>query len=256
MVIDCTSVSGTLRIPPSKSHTQRVLAAAMLHQGTTDIIRPGNSEDESAVREIVRDHCDLFEEIANGWRVHASGNHSFTKDFFCGESGLAARLLTPVAALSQNQISVTGTGSLLTRPMHFFNQVLPQLGVHVESNGCLPVRIKGPLCPADITVDGSMSSQFISGLMFAFAFAAGKAVAITVKNPVSIPYLSLSRQVLQLFGKYIGQPETGRYLFDPGKNEIKPRAAYRDRSRLEFSCFLDLRCCHKWFDATGRSLRR
>ncbi|MEO7530143.1 MAG: 3-phosphoshikimate 1-carboxyvinyltransferase, partial [Sediminibacterium sp.] len=95
----------------------------------------------------------------------------------------------------------TGTGSLLTRPMDFFDEILPKLGVKIQSkNGKLPLQIQGPLQPANIEVDGSLSSQFLTGLFMAYGAAGADGVIITVKELKSKPYIDLTLQVMKQFG--------------------------------------------------------
>ncbi len=93
--------------------------------------------------------------------IGSNGINPVSEELNCGESGLGIRMFTPIAALSDKEIIINGAGSLVNRPMDFFDEVLPQLGVVVRSNnGRLPLSIKGPLQPKDIVVDGSLSSQF------------------------------------------------------------------------------------------------
>ena len=64
------------------------------------------------------------------------------------KSGLSIRMFTPIVALSDKEITINGQGSLVTRPMDFFDEILPQLGVKIKSNdGKLPMIIQGPLSP-------------------------------------------------------------------------------------------------------------
>ena len=85
--------------------------------------------------------------------------------------------------------------------MNFFDEILPLLDVEVNSNeGKLPVTLRGPLHPKNITVDGSLSSQFLTGLLFAFAKACTRPVSITVKDLSSRPYIDLTIAVLKAFG--------------------------------------------------------
>src|SRR5678815_4678053 len=101
-------------------------------------------------------------------------------------------MFAPIAALSKEQITITGSGSLLTRPMDFFDSIFPQLGIGIQSNeGKLPLLVHGPLQPKDITVDGSLSSQFLTGLLIAFAKAAKEPVTIKVTDLKSKPYIDL-----------------------------------------------------------------
>jgi 3-phosphoshikimate 1-carboxyvinyltransferase len=75
------------------------------------------------------------------------------------------------------------------------------LGIVIESNnGKLPIKIKGPLQSKDITIDGSLSSQFLTGLLYAFGKAATQPVTITVTNLKSTPYIDLTLKVMQDFG--------------------------------------------------------
>jgi 3-phosphoshikimate 1-carboxyvinyltransferase len=85
--------------------------------------------------------------------------------------------------------------------MDFFDEVFPQLGVQVKSSeGKLPLKIKGPLQPANITIDGSLSSQFLTGLLFAYAAVDAKDVTIKVTNLKSKPYVDLTLKVMKDFG--------------------------------------------------------
>src|SRR5579864_2339434 len=107
-----------------------------------------------------------------------------------GEAGLGIRMFTPIVALSENEMLINGEGSLLTRPMDFFDEVMPQLGVEIRSNeGKLPLKIKGPLQPKNIEIDGSLSSQFLTGLLLAYSALDAKNVTITVNNLKSKPYV-------------------------------------------------------------------
>jgi 3-phosphoshikimate 1-carboxyvinyltransferase len=94
-----------------------------------------------------------------------------------------------------------GEGSLVLRPMDFFDEVLPQLGVQIHSNqGRLPLKIEGPILPRDITIDGSLSSQFLTGLLMAYAASDASDVSIKVNNLKSRPYIDLTLQVMKSFG--------------------------------------------------------
>ena len=130
----------------------------------------------------------------------------------CGESGLSIRMFTPIIALCDQEVVITGEGSLLDRPMHFFDEVLPQLGVEIKSNnGKAPFTIKGPLKPTSIEIDGSLSSQYLTGLLFAFSASDERIsdVTIKVKNLKSKPYVDLTLDVMKRFGMQL--PENKNY---------------------------------------------
>jgi len=204
VVIHPSVINGTLIAPTSKSSMQRACAAALLHDGETIINNPGKSNDDLAALDIIQ-KLGAAVSLQKDGSIAVSSNNNFTPSgdggINCGESGLSIRMFTPIAALSNQPITISGTGSLLKRPMDFFDEIFPQLGIAVESNkGMLPIKIKGPLQPKDITIDGSLSSQFLTGLLFAFAKAATAPVTITVNNLKSKPYIDLTLQVMKHFG--------------------------------------------------------
>ncbi len=197
-----SQLSGTIHAAASKSSMQRACAAALLTVGETTLLNPGKSNDDLAAIDVIQ---KLGAEVAfaeNGnLIIKSEGIHPKNREVNCGESGLGIRMFTPIAALSSEAITLNGTGSLLTRPMDFFDEILPQLGVKVQSNnGKLPLQIQGPIKPANITVDGSLSSQFLTGLLMAYGAAGAHDVTITVKDLKSKPYIDLTLKVMHHFG--------------------------------------------------------
>ncbi|MEP7277946.1 MAG: 3-phosphoshikimate 1-carboxyvinyltransferase [Bacteroidota bacterium] len=200
-VIQPSSLSGTIQAPASKSSMQRACAAALVSKGESRIKNPGHSNDDKAAMDIVkRLGAELFV-TDNELIIKSRGVHPVDAEINCGESGLSIRMFTPLAALSEKRITIRGSGSLATRPMDFFDAVLPKLRVKIETNnGRLPLVIQGPVIPANITVDGSLSSQFLTGLLMAYAAANASDVAITVDNLKSRPYIDLTLDVMKQFG--------------------------------------------------------
>lgn len=207
VTINPSSLKGAIQAPASKSSMQRACAAALLRKGRTIIQNPGHSNDDKAALQIMQD-LGAVVTVENGdYIVQGQGVQPVAEEIFCGESGLSIRMFTPVAALATTQIIVTGEGSLVNRPMHFFDLVFPQLGVQIRSNeNKLPLQIKGPLQPTDIRVDGSLSSQFLTGLLMAYAAATeveieGKPnITISVDSLTSKPYIDLTLDVMGRFG--------------------------------------------------------
>jgi 3-phosphoshikimate 1-carboxyvinyltransferase len=133
--------------------------------------------------------------------VNSNGVKPIGPSMNCGESGLGIRMFTPIAALSNELISIEGKGSLVKRPMHFFDEILPLVGVKVLSQkGFLPIQIQGPLVPATITIDGSLSSQFLTGMLMAYAATEKQDIEIKVIDLKSKPYIDLTLAVLNAFG--------------------------------------------------------
>ncbi len=195
-------IKGTIQAAASKSSMQRACAAALLNKGTTQISNSGKSNDDLAALDVIQHLGATINHENNGDIViYSNGIMPISNELNCGESGLGIRMFTPLAALSSKQLTVNGSGSLLSRPMNFFDEIFPQLSVAIESNnGKLPLKIKGPLNPVDIVIDGSLSSQFLTGLLMAYGASCADGVQIKVKNLKSKPYIDLTLQVMHHFG--------------------------------------------------------
>jgi 3-phosphoshikimate 1-carboxyvinyltransferase len=195
-------IDGTIQAPASKSSMQRACAAALLSKGTTTILNPGSSNDDLAALDVIeRLGAEIVSKTNEEVVIESSGVQPASPSINCGESGLGIRMFTPLAALSAQQLEINGSGSLLKRPMHFFDEIFPKLGISVESNdGFLPIKIKGPLKPATIEIDGSLSSQFLTGLLMAYAAVGAHDVEIKVRDLKSRPYIDLTLDVLHKFG--------------------------------------------------------
>jgi len=210
VTIHPSKLSGTIQAPASKSSMQRACAAALLLKGKTIIHNPGHSNDDKAAMDIIRKlGAELI--ITNEQLIiNSSGVNPIANEIDCGESGLSIRMFTPLTALSDKEITISGSGSLMTRPMDFFDEILPRLNVKIKSQeGKLPLVIQGPLQPKNIEVDGSLSSQFLTGLLLAYAAADAKDVSIKVNDLKSKPYIDLTLNVMKQFGFKI--PENKNY---------------------------------------------
>lgn len=203
--IQPTTVKGTIQAPASKSSMQRACAAALLHEGVTNIFNPGKSNDDLAAIDVIKKlGAKVTAKEDGSLTVESNGIQPVENEIKCGESGLGIRMFTPIAALSEQPLTISGSGSLVTRPMDFFDEILPQLGIEIKSTeGRLPLRIQGPLIPKDIEVDGSLSSQFLTGLLMAFSSAIKDPVTIKVNDLKSKPYIDLTLQVMKDFGMNI-----------------------------------------------------
>ncbi|HEY1032707.1 MAG TPA: 3-phosphoshikimate 1-carboxyvinyltransferase [Flavipsychrobacter sp.] len=214
-IISPGKISGTLTPPASKSLMQRACAAALLHNGTTISHNPGISDDDKAALRIVQQLGASVDCAAdNSIIIKSNGIRPVSNSIDCGESGLSARLFIPIASMHTGSITVNGHGSLLNRPFDVYADVLPQLGVQVTGSK-LPMMITGPVQPKNITIDGSISSQFLSGLLFAFAYSATEPVVITVNRLNSKPYIDMTLDVLRTFGKKIHHEDYHKFYINP-----------------------------------------
>lgn len=220
VIVSPSKITGNLSAPSSKSSMQRACAAALLHNGKTIIHNPGMSNDDKAALKIIESLGAQVTATLNKIIIDSKGfsekNKIDSSEISCGESGLSFRMFAPIVALSSGTIILSGEGSLLKRPMNFFDDVFPQLKITTSSNnGFLPLQIKGPLQPTNIAIDGSLSSQYLTGLLFAFGTAAKEEVTINVKNLKSKPYVDLTLDVMQKFGYNIINKNDKQFIINP-----------------------------------------
>ena len=215
------AVKGNLTANASKSMMQRVVAASTLCDQKVTIHNPGQSHDCKAALEIAR---KLGAEIISGDPLSIEPRKGqIPRRVSCGESGLGIRMFTPILSLQNQSITIDGEGSLKTRPMGFFEEVLPQLGVSVESNNQkVPITIHGPLQGGDFELDGSLTSQFLTGLLMALPCAESSST-IRVKNLRSKGYVELTLQVLSSFGVIIDH-ENWEVFHVPGNQSYQSNA--------------------------------
>ncbi|MCO6496205.1 MAG: 3-phosphoshikimate 1-carboxyvinyltransferase [Chitinophagaceae bacterium] len=221
-----SGLMGSIQAPPSKSCTQRACAAALLTDGKTVIDNIGKSNDEMAAVDIIR---RLGAEVSvkgnkvavvSGSNIFRSPDPNKSLVVDPGESGLSMRMFAPIAALFNFDITFNGKGSLVKRPMDFLDTYLPKLGVTVFSNnGKLPVTIHGPMKAKEITVAGGLSSQFLTGMLFAYAKAVTKPTILRVDNLMSRPYIDLTLDVLNKFGFRVSHKDYKRFEILPYQPE-------------------------------------
>jgi 3-phosphoshikimate 1-carboxyvinyltransferase len=209
-------INGTIQAPTSKSSMQRACAAALLTQGQCTIHNPGSSNDDKAALDIIKKLGATVQEADNKVIITSNGVLPKSPNINCGESGLSIRMFTPIAALCSQPIVINGEGSLLTRPMNFFDEILPKVGVAIQSNGGkLPLAITGPIVPQNIEIDGSLSSQFLTGLLMAYSAAGASNVSIHVIDLKSKPYIDLTLKVMQDFGMHMPENRHHKEFYFP-----------------------------------------
>src|SRR6476469_2920433 len=107
--IQPSSISGIINAPSSKSSMQRACAAALLTKESTHIFNPGKSNDELAAMDVIMKlGAKLVEKEDGSLTVHSAGVIPVSGEINCGESGLGIRMFTPIAALSDKEITITG----------------------------------------------------------------------------------------------------------------------------------------------------
>lgn len=193
-------IYGTLTPPCSKSYAQRALAAALLTLGRTTLRGIEMCKDTRSAIAAIEALGAKVEIIDDNTLAIEGGLNPQTKILNVGESGLAARLFTPIAALSGCPVTIEGEGTLCHRPMSMMIEPLKSLGVEVrDGGGHLPIEVRGPMRGGRVTVDGTMSSQFITGLLLALPMAR-EDTTVSVRGAVSTPYIDMTLATIKRFG--------------------------------------------------------
>jgi 3-phosphoshikimate 1-carboxyvinyltransferase len=193
-------LSGTLVAPASKSYTQRMVIAAALSEGTSQITNPLYSDDTEAALRAVTALGAEFEALDSCWKIKGAKPRAAKQPIDCGESGATLRFMIPVAALAEGPSTLIFRGSIERRPVEPLLASLKELGadVHVGKQGDLDaVYVEGGgIVGGKCSIPGNVSSQFISGLMFSCPLAeADTKIALT--SPLeSADYVKMTEAVL------------------------------------------------------------
>jgi 3-phosphoshikimate 1-carboxyvinyltransferase len=193
-------LAGKVCAPPSKAYTQRMLIAAALSHGTSRISGPLASDDTEATLRAVRGLGAKVTGARDCWTVEGSPVKGAEEPIDCGESGATLRFMVPVAALAAEPSVFIFGSSLGRRPIEPLLQSLKQLGAeaHLQNvGGKAGVRVEGGgIQGGKTSIPGDVSSQFISGLMFACPMAR-EDTEITVTTPMeSKGYVQMTKAVL------------------------------------------------------------
>src|SRR4030067_2157767 len=198
-------LKGEVCAPPSKSYTQRMLIASSLSSGTSRISGPLASDDTEATLRAVKALGAKVNVTKGCWTMESASPLKGAKEpIDCGESGATLRFMIPVAALAAEPSVFLLGNSLEQRPIEPLLQSLKQLGVETsieKIGGKSSIKVQGGgIDGGKTSIRGDVSSQFISGLMFACPLAR-KDTEITLATPLeSQGYVQMTREVLSNHG--------------------------------------------------------
>lgn len=205
--VSAGSVKGIIAPPSSKSYAQRAIALALLAQGKSILRNIEFCKDTRSALSCIEALGAKVEVLDHNTIAIEGGLRPQTNTLQVGESGLATRLFTPIASLWHEAVTIQGEGTLLHRPMIMMIEPLRALGVEVrDGGGYLPIEVKGPIHGGEIEVDGSISSQFITGLLLSLPLAEDD-TTLHVTSPVSTPYINMTIDTARLYGIEIMQKE-------------------------------------------------
>ncbi|MDF1547500.1 MAG: 3-phosphoshikimate 1-carboxyvinyltransferase [Bacteroidales bacterium] len=198
-IVSRSKIDGSIVAPTSKSALQRHIVAAMLAKGKSVIHFESMSEDAEAVLGVAKSLGGRVVENKNSLEI-VGGINNPAKNLYIGESGLGLRMLSPILAATAFPFEISGSGSLLKRPVDFVVDTLLKCGVEIKSTeGSLPLKMQGPINNNLISIDGSVGSQLLTGFLMA-APLLNNEVKIKVVNLKSKPYIDLTISILNHYG--------------------------------------------------------
>lgn len=210
---------GKFAAPPSKSMAHRLLICAALSEGVSEIDNISFSDDIKATAECIKTIGAETEIIGNKIRVTGMVPENFNEnqDLFCGESGSTLRFLIPVVLLSDKKFVFTGSERLFERPLGVYEEIFREQNIFFEHEENR-FSIKGVLKSGDYNIPGNVSSQFISGLLFAIPLLKSDS-RIFIAPPVeSRPYIDMTVDALSKFG-ISAEWENENTIFIPGSQK-------------------------------------
>lgn len=221
-------LKGKIRLPPSKSYSIRAFMIAACG-GRSVIIDPSNCDDAKVSMRVARSLGARIKQVAGSsvprWNVIACNHSVRVSRINVGESGTVLRLLLPLLALHGKKVTIIGEGTLRGRPNLFLTRTLRKMGVDINGYGkgeSIPVHMKGGhLQGGAITIDGSLSSQFISALLIALPRSFQNTIlTLRGKKLVSTDYITMTCQVLKKSGINIEKKGSRQYRIK-GKQNFK-----------------------------------
>ena len=205
--------SGTVFAPPSKSDVHRAIICAALSKGVCTISPVALSDDIKATIGCV-EALGATATIENNI-LAVDGTRMFenkTAELDCMESGSTLRFFIPVAAAGGVSAVFNGSGRLPERPIGIYTDVLPQKGIVCDTQGGLPLQISGQLKSGVFYVPGNVSSQFVSGLLFALPLLKGDSDIILTSPVQSAGYINMTIRTMSKFGIEVDMTDKGWHV--------------------------------------------
>ncbi len=231
------TVEGDIVPPSSKSYAQRAIAAALLADGTSTLHNVEMCDDTEAALRVVQVLGAQVRRLDDTTYAISGGLEPVSDILDIGESGLSTRLFTPIASLCKGPVTIDGRGSILRRPMTMMTEPLRQLGVKVKDNkGFLPITVKGPMRGGEVRLDGSVSSQFLTGLLMSLPLA-GHGTTIYVEGLRSFPYIDMTIDTMDKFGIDIDHRDYEEF-YVPGGQQYTPAEFIMEGDWSAASCLL------------------
>ena len=193
-------IGGTITAPPSKSMAHRAVLCAALAEGRSHITNLDFSKDISATLGAAGQLCAEVRTGPADAVVEGLGHfRPLSAPVDCCESGSTLRFLIPIASLTGQAVTFTGRGRLMERPQSIYETLYREQNLRFEQSSA-GLTVEGALTPGDYTLAGNVSSQFISGLLFALPLLDGDSTLHLLPPVESRSYIDMTRSVQAAFG--------------------------------------------------------
>lgn len=192
-------LQGTLTAIPSKSQAHRLLICAAFAEQKTELICPQTNRDIEATADCLRSLGAKIEYTAGRYMVQPIKEIPQTATLNCCESGSTLRFMLPIVGALGVDATFQMAGRLPQRPLSPLWEELERMGCTLTRPTENTIRCTGKLKPGKYTIDGSVSSQFITGLLFAQKLMSGETELEITGKLESRPYLDMTRRVLAQF---------------------------------------------------------
>lgn len=206
-----SKLKGKLMVPPSKSISHRMLICAALSDGTTHIDNLLECLDSHATINALNALGAKIEGENGSYIVNGIKTPSAAASVNCYESGSTLRFMIPIFSAFGCKTEFSGRGKLPQRPITPLIQPMTDNGAHFETLS-MPYKIDGKLKGGKYYIDGSVSSQFVTGLLFALSVLASDSEIIITSRLESKPYVDITIDCMKQFGVEITETATGYYV--------------------------------------------
>jgi len=209
-----------INAPASKSYLQRVLAISTLASGKTTVNNISWCNDSLAVKKIVEQLGAKITETENAITINNEKLQINNPYFNVGESGLALRMFSSILSLFNQEKTIYAQGSLLNRPIEEIINALQQSEIKISTQqGKTPLTLKGTLKAGNYIIDGSQSSQILTGLLITLPLLKENSI-IDAINLKSKPYIDLTIGIMKLFGVSIENNNYEKFIINGNQKYI------------------------------------
>lgn len=217
LIITPGKLSGTIAAIPSKSQAHRLLICAAFADAPTTLLCPETNRDIEATADCLNALGASIVRTAEGYQVEPVRSIPEAAILNCCESGSTLRFMLPIAAALGVDTVFQMAGRLPQRPLSPLWEEMERMGAFLTRPTPDTIRSTGKLRSGTYTIDGGVSSQFITGLLFALSLIDGGGKLHITGKIESLPYIEMTQRAMEIFGI-----STADYVVAPGQRYISP----------------------------------